>query len=278
MWDWLDEIINLGADAGDVGGDAVGTLLTDVGDFGGDSTEWFVDSATGELVTAEQAAQLADLDLSGSGSGPLGGDFTGSLDTTPSSGSTSDMLRSLQADPSAPGRESFDWAKMADPSASIASAGNTDWMKALAQGLKSGMGLLGAGSGAGGLAGLANGGGGAMPSMPGLMGAGDSRVSAPLGMDMARVGAAGGADVPAGGSGGGLGGLGMQGGISALLSHLQADPGTRLGLQAPVDAGPTPRPFTPLVIPTAGPVGGPMAQASSPRISGLQKLLMERFG
>jgi hypothetical protein len=87
----------------------------------------------------------------------------------------------------------------------------------------------------------------------------------------------GGADMPRlGAMGGGQSAPDMQGGLSALLSRLQAD-AARNGLQAPIDAGPTPRPFTPLVIPP-GPGGVGMAQAPAPRMSGLQRLMLERLG
>jgi hypothetical protein len=337
--DWLDEILGLVTDYGsdaadeavDLGGTAVdlGGTATDLGgtaadlggtvadlsadyDFGG-GTEWFVDTVTGELVTAEQAQAISDLDFSGSGSGPVG-----------------DIM----------GPQNYDWdaASLGETGPGFATPGQIDattpfnassgidWTKLLAQGLKSGLkgalGSLGSGSGALGAGSRAGGGGsrGALdtPSIP-VLGATDARIGAPgvadvfrvgaPGMaDYARVGAPGGADytragapsaadyarvgVPGGAdyarASGGLdaprsgameGGLGMglQGGISALLSRLQADPGARAALQAAIDPGPVPRlPFTsspPITAPAA-----PMASPAMPRMSGMQKLLLERFG
>jgi hypothetical protein len=261
MWDWLDEIINLGADAADVGGDQVLDLVNTGADAGGG--DWFFDTATGELVTADQMQQIMDLDLSGSGSGPLGSDFTGALDTSPISTSTSDMLRSIEGSSpgtTAPGREPFDWNAMADPSASIASAGSSDWTKALAQGLSNALGGL-----SGGLKGLQGDGSGGVPSggsLPGMLGGGSPNVLGDLG-------------------GGGLQGLlraGDQGPIGAAYSETTPNPSAKYTMQSPIDAGPAPRPFTPLALPTAG-GGVPMAgQSSAPRMSGLQRLLLEKLG
>ena len=297
-WDWANELANFGSDVGDVG-------------------EWFLDSVTGEVVNAADMESilgegLGDFDQD-FGDAPL--DFDPALDMgdfgdlpladSPISRSTSDMLRSMEGAPEgtmAPGREKFDWTKMADPTASIASAGGPNWAKLLAQGLQAGLGALG--SGLGGRAGAGGGDDGrearaGLPSLPGMMGAPDVRISAPDAADWARVSAPGAADVPRVGGLesftpqlggldalgvprlGGPGGLdrpGMQEGINAILARLQAaDPGARLGLQGPIDPGPIPRPFTPLVIPTT-PGGAPMAQGAGPRMSGLQRLLLERLG
>jgi hypothetical protein len=82
------------------------------------------------------------------------------------------------------------------------------------------------------------------------------------------------ADAGAGVSGGELG---MQGGINAILSRLQADPGASVALQAPIDPGPVPMlPFTPLVLPA--PSGAAPTAPPPPRMSGLQRLMLERLG
>src|SRR6185295_19820407 len=121
-WDWLDELTNLGFDAG-----VLGNVV--------------LDTETGQLVDIATLSpqDLAELDMSGSGSGPVGdAPSTGALDTSPISRSTSDQLRSLEGSPTTwtPGSEPFDPSAMADPSASIASAedGSSGWGKALAQG------------------------------------------------------------------------------------------------------------------------------------------------
>jgi hypothetical protein len=191
----------------------------------------------------------------------------------------------------APGREPFDWTQMADPSASIASAGGMDWLKALGQGLTAAKGLLGGGSGQGGLAGLADakGGGAAISGLPGLMSAGIPQVGGVGAPDITRVGAwsrpdiasAGGMSQPDIARLGGmsqadiLGGARMQDAIHAAYAQGQADPGMRLGLQGPIDAGSIRDQFAPIVMPFA-PVGGGVPPAQ--RLSGLQRLAAERFG
>jgi hypothetical protein len=197
----------------------------------------------------------------------------------------------------APGREPFDWTQMADPSASIASAGGMDWLKALGQGLSAAKGLLGGGLGQGGLAGLtqdARGGGGSVSGLPGLMSAGIPQVGGVGQADISRVGAwsqpdlsrpdiasAGGMSQPDIARLGGmsqadiLGGARMQDAIHAAYAQGQADPGMRLGLQGAIDAGPIRDQFAPIVMPFA-PVGGGVPPAQ--RLSGLQRLAAERFG
>jgi len=257
-WSWLDALANTGFDAGDLG------------DF------MYFDTDTGQFVDASMVdpASVTDLDLSGSGSGPIDfGGTGGALDTSPISTSTSDQLRSLQADASTPGSEPFNAANMADPSASIASAddgsGLGKYIKALAGGL--GSALTGAGGGLSGLAG-GNAGMGALTGLPGIPGLTNASLE--------RAGTPGMGGMTDAGGLPGLQGLvrpAMQDPVSAALMRLQADPGARLGLQAPVDAGPPPVKFTPLQVP--GAASPPMAGAvPQPRMSGLQRLMAERMG
>lgn len=249
---WLDALANLGADAGDLG-------------------NMVLDTVTGELVDISTLSpqDLADLDAEG-----LTGGGSGQFNLGPSSTSTSDHLRSLQADPTTPGSEPFNWDAMADPSASIASAGGgSDWAKAIAQGLGNALGGLGSGlKGLGGLAAPAPGG-----SLPGLSGMGTA--STPSAPGLPSAGGIGGLSLPDAGSVGGLASLGrpgMQDPISAALMQGQARM-SPFAMQTPIDPGPAPRPFTPLALPTAG-AGVPMAQAPIQRLSGLQRLALERLG
>jgi len=252
-WSWLDAIANTGFDAGDLGGDL------------------FFNTDTGEFLDASMVdpASVTDLDLSGSGSGPIDFGGTGALDTSPVSTSTSDQLRSLQADASTPGTEPFNAANMADPSASIASASGlgSGEAKALASGLADAFKPA-----AGGLAGLANAGIGALTGLPGIPGLTNASLD--------RAGTPGMGGMTDAGGLPGLQGLvrpGMQDPVTAALMRLQADPGARLGLQAPVDPGPPPVKFTPLQMPVTGPMPT-MAGAPAPRMSGLQRLALERMG
>jgi len=83
-----------------------------------------------------------------------------------------------------------------------------------------------------------------------------------------------------GGSGGSLQGVPRMANadpVTAALMHLQSDPGPRAGLQAAIDAGPAPPKFTPLTLPPTAP-SMPGAAGAQQRISGLQRLLQERFG
>ena len=108
-------------------------------DFGGDDVDWsalagagddfgdmVLDTFTGEMVDASSVDpnEIANVQAPNVSGGPTGT-------------SLSDQLRSRAVDPTTPGTEPFDWNAMADPSASIASAGGGvgDWLKALAQGL-----------------------------------------------------------------------------------------------------------------------------------------------
>ena len=235
-WSWLDAIANTGFDAGDL-----------------DSLYFNTD--TGQFVDSSMVDPASVTDLASS----------------PISTSTSDQLRSLEADPNTPGSEPFDPANMADPSASIASAsGLGSGIKALAGGLADA--LKPAGGQGGGLAGLANAGIGALTGLPGIPGLTNASLD--------RAGTPGMGGMTDAGGLPGLQGLvrpAMQDPVTAALMRLQADPGARLGLQAPVDAGPPPVKFTPLQVP--GAASPPMAGAvPQPRMSGLQRLMAERMG
>jgi len=251
-WSWLDTIANTGFDAGDL--DSL-YFNTDTGQF--------VDSS---MVDMSQVQDLnAASGMSGTDPGPL---LPSAIST-----STSDQLRSLEADPNTPGSEPFNAANMADPSASIASAddgsGLGKYIKALAGGL--GSALTGAGGGLSGLAG-GNAGMGALTGLPGIPGLTNASLE--------RAGTPGMGGMTDAGGLPGLQGLvrpGMQDPVTAALMRLQADPGAKLGLQAPVDPGPPPVKFTPLQVPVAG-QAPPMASAPQPRMSGLQRLAMERMG
>jgi len=257
--DWLDALSGLGAPG-------------DLGDF------MYFDTDAGVFVDGSTVDPSQVVDMYGSPSGvdpndPSAASAAPNAFGGPSGTSLSDQVRSRAADSMTDGTQPFDAANMADPSASIASADDSGlgkYIKALAGGL--GSALTGAGGGLSGLAG-GNAGIGALtglPGIPGLTAAGLDRAGTP---GMGGMTDAGG--LP------GLQGLvrpGMQDPVTAALMRLQADPGARLGLQAPVDPGPPPVKFTPLQVPVAGPVP-PMAGAvPQPRMSGLQKLMAERMG
>jgi hypothetical protein len=288
MWDWLLDLggdaVDVAADSGgdavlDYGTDAVFDYGADLGDFG-DVGEWYLDTATGDLVSADEMQAIMDLDLSGSGSGPVG-----------------DVL----------GPQNYDWdaASLGEPGAGFATPdqiaatapynassglGLGDWAKALAQGLSKALGSLGGGLGGPGAGGGAGGGGLPMSGGLGGMMSGDAGV---------------------GGGGGGVPGMqgpqdvsGLQGlvrpgtqealaalqrgDVGAALQRGQAEaalaqmtPAQRaqLGMQSPIDRGPDPVKFTPLAMPTQG---GPMPMAGSAppaqRLSGLQRLALEKLG
>ena len=238
-WNLLDSLANIGFDAGDLG-------------------DLFLDTETGQFVDPSMV-DPADL------IGDFGGLPEANVPGGPTGTSLSDQLRSREVDPYTEGSEDFDWAAMADPSASIASA-DGGWGKAIAQGLGSALGGLGKGLtglggapvGDGGLGGLGGGGGvmgGGGGSVPGLQG--------PV-------------DVP------GLPGLiraGQQEPIGAAYTSVTPTPRAQFGMQAPVDPGREPVRFTPLQIPTASGAPVPMAGVgSTPRLSGLQRLALERLG
>lgn len=227
-----------------------------------------LDTVTGQLVDAStiDPAEIADYGATEPGF---------EQPASPASPSKSDFLRSREDDRSTPGTETFDPNAMADPSASIASATSSPWLKSLAQGL--GNLLPGTGTAKG---------------LTSLVGQGEGGVSPGPGVGlMSSSTPGGGAPLTAGSGFGGQGGLaslagmglsaapqfGGQDGLSAALSHLQADPGTRIPMQGAIDAGPPPVKFTPLQMP--GPGGGvPMAAQPVPRLTGLQALLQERRG
>jgi len=247
---------------------------------GADLSNMVLDTATGQLVDIASLSPEDLTDLDGEG---LTGGGSGQLNLGPSSTSTSDHLRSLQADPNTPGSEPFDWNAMADPSASIASADDNGWGKALAQGLSNA--LSGAGGGLKGLMGDPSGGGPTPGGAGGLAGGQPSLMGDPgLVGDPGRL--SGGApsvlgDLMGPPSGGGLQSLlhpGSQDAVGAQYTATAGVPRSPLTMQSAIDPGPAPRPFTPLALPTAG---GPLpmaGQAPMPRLSGLQRLLSERLG
>lgn len=238
-------------------------LLAGAGSIGGDLGGWLFDTDTGQFVPADgiDPALIDTLDypVSNVSGGPTGT-------------SLSDQLRSREADVNTPGSEPFH-GLTADPM-SIAS-GSMDWGKAL-----SGLGGLGSALGKG-LSGLAG-------NTPGLLGVNGGPISTALSAP-SLGGVAGAGGMMASTSGGGdFGGgppsvhapdqvrLGMTDPITAALMHLQADPGTRIAVQSPLPMR-EPIPFTPLTITQPTP-SGPMAAAPAPRLSGLQRLALERLG
>ncbi len=276
------------------------------GDVAGDLSNMVLDTQTGQLVDIATLSpqDLADLDMSGS---PSGSDPSESFGPSapgrgapggPTGTSLSDQIRSEMADPNymPPGSEPFDPNAMADPSASIASAdalNGNGWMKALAQGLGNALGGLG--GSLKGLPGLGadTGGGLRAPNVPGMMSASVPGFDgAPtMGAIPSGAGGSGLLGTPDGGGLAGLGGLGrlqdapgaaavqgspaLQAAVAALLRD-QAS-ANRLPSQGPIDAGPAPPKFSPLMLPVAGPAPA-MAQAPQPRMSGLQRLALERLG
>jgi len=248
-WDLLDSLANIGFDAGDLG-------------------DLFLDTETGQFIDPSMV-DPADL------IGDFGGLPEANVPGGPTGTSLSDQLRSREVDPYTEGSEDFDWAAMADPSASIASA-DDGWAKAIAQGLGSALGGLGKGLtglgglpvGDGGLGGLGGGAGGGLgggggsvpglqgpvdvPGLPGLIRAGQQE---PLGAERVR------------------------GQADAALASLTPAQRAALGMTPPIDRGPDPVKFTPLQIPTASGAPVPMAGvAPAPRLSGLQRLISERLG
>jgi hypothetical protein len=280
---WTDLLANFGLDSG---------------------SEMLFDTLTGQWVDAAGIDPSLIDDAMG-----LFGDSTdfgdsadvGNVSGGPSGTSLSDTLRSRAADSQTEGTEAFDPSRMADPSASIASAqegSGSDWMKALAKGLagmlpaatrglsgllqQSPTGPLGGGSGVGmmsapGLSGLASGGGG-------MVGAGSyGTSSAPnvggLSSLASGLGAGGSISEPT------MGTLGLSGSmrpdeqspIQAVLSRLQAE-AQRVGLQGPVDPGKEPVRFTPLTIQLDGARPIQATQGGQPPLTGLQRLALERRG
>ena len=74
-----------------------------------------------------------------------------------------------------------------------------------------------------------------------------------------------------------LGGARMQDPISAAYAHLQGlDAGLRVGPQAPIPMSEVPK-FSPLAITLPSPTMGAV-QGAPARISGLQRLLLEKLG
>jgi len=278
-WSWLDELANLGFDAGDLG-------------------NLVLDTETGQLVDIATLSpqDLAELDMAGSPAGvdPLGERMSppvANVPGGPSGTSLSDQLRSRAADPITQGTEDFDPSAMADPSASIASAeqpgvgsakGLSDWLAGLGAPYK---GLAGLGADPGG--------GLRLPGLGGMM----SPETAPLIGARSEGGPSGGASpallgVPSVGvpdlgavSGGGLPNLGPAsrlGDPSGLADVLRVAAtggfgGGAIPMQGPIDAGPIPPKFQPLVLPNSPPMAGGAAPGAPP-MSGLQRLLQERRG
>jgi hypothetical protein len=237
-------------------------------DFGLTGDDWFLDQETGDLVSGDEMRAI----MSGSPSGVDPSDFgdsapVGNVSGGPTGTSLSDQLRSRAADSMTQGTEPFNWDAMADPSASIASAGGTDWTKALMAGLKGLSGLMsGGGAGGGLLKGLTDTGGGGgvgTTGLPGIMSAGTPQVGgvgAPdiaravsnltppgvPGLDITRPTSVAGADLMRAPS---APGLGMQDPVSAALMRLQAEGGGRVGLQGAIDPGTIADKFNPIVMP-----------------------------
>jgi hypothetical protein len=284
--DLLDLDFSPGGWGGDIDWDAIIGALSDM-DLS-DAGELFWDSETGQIVDAATAAAeeySPDLDLSGSGSGPVGDDpFSGSLDESPLSRSTSDMLRGLDAE----GQEGDLWREQMDPFTGLTAQmpeSGFDWMKL----------LRAAGSG---LSGLLGGGGGDNPLASLLGGAGRPLSVPPLGdTALGGVPSVGGAGVPQvpgapsqmgvmgmerslPGGGGGMYGEVSVPGMAGTPSQYVRDPVTGMMVPAPAQTpqgAPTLQlsPFTPLIIPSQGGGQLPMAMQPQPRLSGLQRLLQE---
>ena len=119
LGDLLDFDFSGGSGDIDLGG-GDWTAALNLGDFG--TADLVLDTVTGEMVDASSVDpnEIANVQAPNVSGGPTGT-------------SLSDQLRSRAVDPTTPGSERFDWNAMADPSASIASAGGgvSDWLKAL---------------------------------------------------------------------------------------------------------------------------------------------------
>jgi len=263
------------------------TFLQDY-DFGGTFGDIFFDTDTGTFLDASQVdpSMVMDLDMSGSGSGPVGEVF---------------------------GPQNYDWdaaaagetgAGYATPEQVAATApfnasSGSDWGKALAQGLSKALGGLGGGlsslgsPGAGGggglvggtpmpamMSGAGGGGGGGGISVPGLQGPVDVPGLQGLvrpGMQEALGGATG---MPRGlgDVGASLGGAPQFSAAQAAFAQLSPEQRAALGMQAPIDRGPDPVKFTPLQMPVPGGAMPMAGAAPAPRLSGLQRLALERLG
>ena len=228
--------------------------------------------------------------MSGSGSGPVGEVF---------------------------GPQNYDWdaaaagetgAGYATPEQVAATApfnasSGSDWGKAIAQGLSNALGGLGGGlsslgspsaGGGGGLAGgtplpaMMSGAGGGVGGggigVPGLQGPVDvPGLQGLIRPDM--QGAMPGIGLPRGQAEAGIGmGAPAQAAFAqvspaqAAFAQLSPEQRAALGMQAPIDRGPDPVKFTPLQMPVPGGAMPMAGAAPAQRLSGLQRLALERLG
>jgi hypothetical protein len=263
---WLDDLVGIfnTADPSDIFGD---TLIDP--------------SYVGDLPTVDDYSYVGDLptadDFYSGGDG--GGDETTDYPvSTRGSTSLSDQIRSREADPYTAGTEPFDYNAMADPTASIESAGGgSNWLKDLAGLLKAGSGLAGSlGHPSSALAGLmhpstgmpnpySGGGRGELLGGGGLGGGG--------GAGAGRADISGLSGVPALGAIPTVGDTGA-GAISAQNPMAQGQPGyapspQQSALASLSAAGGSP--FTPLYMPA--PTPGNIVVTPQQRVSGLQRLM-----
>jgi hypothetical protein len=305
MWDWIDDVIGLFGDSGDVAGDLFGggwdvfggaadDLIGGGGDvFGGASdavfdtwTNTWVDPGTLLAPGGPTGTSLSTL-LGLAPGGPTGTSLSTLLEQTdpgsqltglapggPTGTSLSDQIRSEAMDSATPGTEPFNPLNMADPSASIESTGYSDWQKAAAQSLKGLLGGLGtsltdSARRAGGVPALSLPSGNPMSAtaVPGLS-AGSAGPS--LGLMGSSAGSPSESGLP------GALGLPSDRAIGAALARLQAEAPGRVGIQGPIDAGRIPAAFTPINM--AAPASAPIAPAAPQYLSGLQRLALERRG
>ena len=275
MWDWIDDVIGLFGDSGDVAGDLFGggwdvfggaadDLIGGGGDVFGGASDAVFDTWTNTWVDPGTLLEQTD----------PGSQLTGLAPGGPTGTSLSDQIRSEAMDSATPGTEPFNPLNMADPSASIESTGYSDWQKAAAQSLKGLLGGLGtsltdSARRAGGVPALSLPSGNPMSAtaVPGLS-AGSAGPS--LGLMGSSAGSPSESGLP------GALGLPSDRAIGAALARLQAEAPGRVGIQGPIDAGRIPAAFTPINM--AAPASAPIAPAAPQYLSGLQRLALERRG
>lgn len=269
-------------------------------DFG-DIGEMFLDSETGDFVTADQIQDIMDPmvveefghvdDL-----GPSGFDFSEHVDDLgpidwghvddlgPSSWDHVDDLGPVQGSDGMP-----DWLKQLGKGAAGLLSGLGGTGRGLLSGLDGGGGVPSGGSGGAAMMGAQSGGslptsgvsiGGPTPGLMGLSGLMEARIPSVGGSEGASISrvdlSGGGASIPRV-DGGDSSGLGIPG-LSNQGALYQRDPITGAMVPvsssvAPLERGAIPE-FRPIQVPMGGPM--PMAQqAPAPRMSGLQRLLME---